>query len=232
MEVHEVRPIRVFLVDDHEVVRAGIKSLLNRDSDMEVVGEAGSAEATLPGLDQSRPDVLVLDLRLPDGNGIDICNEVTRRFPEVATIVFTSLADDVSRVAARAAGARGYLLKRARTDELSSAIRAVSKGVDLFDGLQTVAERDDGAAARMAVLSPQEKVVVHLVGQGMTNKQIAREMALAEKTVKNYVSNVLTKLGMTRRTQVASFVATAEVGMERLTIPESWDEAGISLESV
>lgn len=232
MEVHEVRPIRVFLVDDHEVVRAGIKSLLNRDSDMEVVGEAGSAEATLPGLDQSRPDVLVLDLRLPDGNGIDICNEVTRRFPEVATIVFTSLADDVSRVAARAAGARGYLLKRARTDELSSAIRAVSKGVDLFDGLQTVAERDDGTAARIAVLSPQEKVVVHLVGQGMTNKQIAREMALAEKTVKNYVSNVLTKLGMTRRTHVAFFVATAEVGMERLTIPESWDEAGISLESV
>lgn len=232
MEVHEGRPIRVFLVDDHEVVRAGIKSLLNRDSDMEVVGEAASAATTLPGLEQSTPDVLVLDVRLPDGNGIDICNEVTRRFPDIATIVFTSLADDVSRLAARAAGARGYLLKRARTDELLTAIRTVSRGVDLLDGPQSETENVDSPSTRMAVLSPQEKAVVHLVGRGMTNKQIAREMGLAEKTVKNYVSNVLTKLGMTRRTQVASWVASAEVGMERLTIPESWDEAGLSLESV
>lgn len=232
MEVHEGRPIRVFLVDDHEVVRAGIKSLLNRDSDLEVVGEAASAATTFLGLETARPDVLVLDVRLPDGNGIDICNEVTKRFPNIATIVFTSLADDVSRLAARSAGARGYLLKRARTDELVSAIRTVSGGVDLLGDPQSGAEQDDSPSTRMAVLSPQEKAVVHLVGRGMTNKQIAREMGLAEKTVKNYVSNVLTKLGMTRRTQVAYWVASAEVGMERLTIPESWDEAGLSLESV
>jgi DNA-binding NarL/FixJ family response regulator len=232
MEVHEGRPIRVFLVDDHEVVRAGIKSLLDLDSDIEVVGEAASAATVIPGLEEIRPDVLVLDVRLPDGNGIDICSEVTKRFPDIATILFTSLADDVSRLAARAAGARGYLLKRARTDELLSAIRTVSTGGNLLDGSQSETEPNVSPIHRMAVLSPQEKALVHLVGLGMTNKQIAREMSLAEKTVKNYVSNVLTKLGMTRRTQVAFWVATAEVGMERLEIPESWDEAGLSLGSV
>jgi two-component system, NarL family, response regulator DevR len=232
MESHEAGPIRVFLVDDHEVVRAGIKSLLDRDPAMEVVGEAASATATLQGLKQTKPDVLVLDVRLPDGNGIEICGEVTRRFPTIRTILYTSLADDTSRVAAHAAGARGYLLKRAHTDELLSAIRTVSAGADLLDGSPSETENDDSPVRRMAVLSPQEKAVVHLVGLGMTNKQIAREMALAEKTVKNYVSNVLTKLGMARRTQVASFVANAEGGMEHLTISESWDEAGISLESV
>jgi DNA-binding NarL/FixJ family response regulator len=179
-----------------------------------------------------RPDVLVLDVRLPDGNGINICNEVTNRFPDIATILFTSLADDVSRLAARAAGARGYLLKRARTDELLSAIRTVGTGGNLLDGSQSETEPHVSPIHRMAVLSPQEKALVHLVGLGMTNKQIAREMSLAEKTVKNYVSNVLTKLGMTRRTQVAFWVATTEVGMERLEIPESWDEAGLSLGSV
>lgn len=232
MEVHEARPLMVFLVDDHEVVRAGIKSLLERDPDIEVVGEAASAAATLPGLEQTRPDVLVLDVRLPDGNGIEICGEVTRRFPKIGTILFTSLADDASRLAAYDAGARGYLLKRTRTDELLSAIRAVGIGADVFGVGQSSGERVVPPVHRLDVLSPQESEVAHLVGQGMTNRQIAREMALAEKTVKNYVSNVLTKLGMTRRTQVASFVATAEGAMERLAIPESWDEAGLSLESV
>lgn len=232
MEDQEERPIRVFLVDDHEVVRAGIKALLDRDSEMEVVGEAASIAATLAALEQARPDVLVLDLRLPDGNGIEVCGEATRRFPEIGTIIFTSFADDASRLAARAAGARDYLLKRARTDELLSAIRAVGTGAD---GLTAGhAAREGGAlpAGRLDVLSPQEREVAHLVGQGMTNKQIAAEMALAEKTVKNYVSNVLTKLGMTRRTQVASLVAAAESAMERLTIPESWDEVGLTLQSV
>jgi len=231
MEVHDGRQIRVFLVDDHEVVRAGIKSVLDMYSDIEVVGEAASAVNVIPGLEDMRPDVLVLDVRLPDGNGIDICSEVTKRFPDIATILFTSLADDVSRLAARAAGGRGYLLKRARTDELLSAIRTVSTGGNLLDGLQSETEPYVSPIHRMAVLSPQEKALVHLVGLGMTNKQIAREMSLAEKTVKNYVSNVLTKLGMTRRTQVAFWVAMAEVGMERLEIPESWDEAGLSLGS-
>lgn len=232
MDVHGGRPIRVFLVDDHEVVRAGIKSLLDRDSDIEVVGEAASAATAIPALEKARPDVLVLDVRLPDGNGIDICNEVTTRFPEIATILFTSLADEVSRLAARASGARGYLLKKARTDELLAAIRSVSTGANLLGTSQSEPGPVESRFHPMAVLSPQEKAVVHLVGRGMTNKQIAHEMGLAEKTVKNYVSNVLTKLGMTRRTQVASWVATAEAGMERLEIPESWDEAGLSLESV
>lgn len=231
MEVHEARPIRVFLVDDHEVVRAGIKALLDRNPETEVVGEAATATATLPGLEQTSPDVLVLDVRLPDGNGIEVCAEVTRRFPKVGTIIFTSLADDVSRLAAFSAGARGYLLKRTRTDELIAAIQAVGIGEDVFDAGQDATEKTERVIG-LDVLSPQESEVAHLVGQGMTNKQIAREMALAEKTVKNYVSNVLTKLGMTRRTQVASFVATAEGAMERLTIPESWDEAGLNLESV
>jgi len=186
--------------------------------------------ATLPGLEQTRPDVLVLDLRLPDGNGIEICGEVTRRFPEIATIIFTSLADDASRLAAYAAGARGYLLKKIRLDELISAIRAVGTGADALEVGQPATEKPE-TLLRLDVLSPQERAVAHLVGQGMTNKQIAREMELAEKTIKNYVSNVLTKLGMTRRTQVASFVATTEGARDHLVIPESWDEAGL-LESV
>lgn len=232
MEVHEARSIRVFLVDDHEVVRAGIKSLLDRDPEIEVVGEAASAAATLPGLEQTKPDVLVLDVRLPDGNGIEICGEVTRSFPTTGTIIFTSLADDASRLAAYDAGARAYLLKRARTDELLSAIRAVGIGAEVSGVGQSACVEADQPAHRLDALSPQESEVAHLVGQGMTNKQIAREMALAEKTIKNYVSNVLTKLGMTRRTQVASFVAAAEGAKERLTIPESWDDADLSLESV
>lgn len=232
MEGHEARPIRVFLVDDHEVVRAGIKALLDRDPRVDVVGEAASAAATFSGLEQTRPDVLVLDVRLPDGNGIEICGEVTRRLPEIRTILFTSLADDSSRTAALAAGARGYLLKRTRTEELLSAIRAVGTGGDFFGAGQSEGGKVDQPAHRLSVLSPQEAEVAHLVGRGMTNKQIARAMELAEKTVKNYVSNVLTKLGMTRRTQVASLVASAEGAMERLTIPESWDEAGITLETV
>jgi DNA-binding NarL/FixJ family response regulator len=230
MDVHEARPIRVFLVDDHEVVRAGIKALLERDSNTEVVGEAATAAATLPGLEQANPDVLVLDVRLPDGNGIEVCGEVTRRFPKVGTIIFISLADDASRIAAFAAGARGYLLKRTHTDELIAAIQAVGVGRDISAAGQGPTEQARRAVG-LDVLSPQERKVAHLVGHGRTNRQIAAEMGLAEKTVKNYVSNVLTKLGMTRRTQVASFVATAEGGMERLTIPESW-EAGFVLESV
>lgn len=232
MEAHDARSIRVFLVDDHEVVRAGIKAVLEMDPGTEVVGEAASAAATLPGLDQTKPDVLVLDVRLPDGNGIEICGEVTRRYPRIATIIFTSLADDTSRAAAHAAGARGYLLKKTRTDELLSVIRAVGIRSDFFGAGQSAGEEAGDPVHRLDVLSPQEREVAHLVGRGLTNKQIAHAMGLAEKTIKNYVSNVLTKLGMTRRTQVASFVAAAEGAMERLTIPESWDEAGISLESV
>lgn len=231
MEIHEGRPIRVFLVDDHEVVRAGIKALLDRHPNTEVVGESATASATLPGLEQTSPDVLVLDVRLPDGNGIEVCGEVTKRFPGIGTIIFTSLADDGSRLAAIAAGARGYLLKRTRTDELISAIQAVGIGEDVSDAAQSALAKDE-RPVRLEILSGQEREVAHLVAQGMTNKQIAREMELAEKTVKNYVSNVLTKLGMTRRAQVAAFVATTEASMDRLTIPESWDEAGLTLESV
>ncbi len=232
MEGHEARPIRVFLVDDHEVVRAGIKALLGRDPKVEVVGEATSAAATFPGLEKNPPDVLVLDVRLPDGNGIEICGEVTRRFPGIGTIIYTSIAGETSRAEARAAGARAYLLKRARTDELLSAIRAVGVGDDFVDAVLPAEDKAENPIQRLRVLSPQESEVAHLVGRGMTNKQIAWSMGLAEKTVKNYVSNVLTKLGMTRRTQVASLVASAEGAMERLIIPESWDEAGISLEKV
>ncbi len=232
MGSHEARPIRVFLVDDHEVVRAGIKSLLDREPDVEVVGEAASAAAIFPGLAETGPDVLILDVRLPDGNGIEICGEVTRRFPGIGTVIFTSLADETSRAAARAAGARAYLLKRTRTDELLAAIRVVSFGSDVFDAAQSGGVRVEHPVHRLGALSPQETEVAHLVARGMTNKQIARAMGLTDKTVKNYLSNVLTKLGMTRRTQVASLVASAEGATERLTIPESWDEAGISLEVV
>lgn len=231
MDTQASGTIGVFLVDDHEVVRAGLKSLLDQEADIEVIGEAATAVRTMSGIDEAMPDVLVLDVRLPDGNGIQLCRQISNRLPAIRTIIFTSLADEASKQAAASAGACAYLLKKARTDELVSAIRRVHDGEAIL-GEGDPLECTETPVSLVAVLSPQEKVVAHLVGQGMTNKQIAREMALAEKTVKNYVSNVLTKLGMARRTEVASFIAASEASSEHRPIPQSWNEAGLSLEPV
>ena len=202
--------IRVFLLDDHEVVRRGLKELIDGEDDLEVVGEAGSAGMALAGIAKLAPDVAVLDVRLPDGNGVEVCREVRARDPKVAVLMLTSFSDDEALFDAIMAGAAGYILKDIRGNDLISAIRSVAAGNSLLDPSVTgrVLERlrkGDEEDPRLASLSDQERRILELIAEGLTNRQIAERMHLAEKTVKNYVSNLLAKLGMHRRTEAAVF---------------------------
>jgi two-component system, NarL family, response regulator DevR len=208
--------IRVFLLDDHEVVRAGLRELLQQDGDIEVVGESGSAvEATwrIPAL---RPDVAVLDARLPDGNGIDVCREVRSVDPEIKGLILTSYEDDQALFAAIMAGAAGYVLKQIRGTDLVDAIRRVASGQSMLDPSVTrrVLERIRNGAddpPELRTLTDQERRILAYVAEGHTNREIATRMFLAEKTVKNYVSSLLSKLGLERRTQ-AAVLATRLLG--------------------
>jgi two-component system response regulator DevR len=202
--------IRVFLLDDHEVVREGLRLLLEGAGDIEVVAEASSATEAMRRLPTARPDVAVLDVRLPDGSGVEVCRDIRSERPETACIMLTSFADDEALVAAIMAGAAGYVLKQIKGNDLVEAVRQVASGKSLIDPV--LAERvrrrlTDGSAEdeRLARLTPQEKRILALLAEGMTNRQIGETMYLAEKTVKNYVSNLLTKLGMQRRTEAAVF---------------------------
>ncbi|GGK22271.1 DNA-binding response regulator [Pilimelia terevasa] len=201
--------IRVFLLDDHEVVRRGITDLLAADCGIEVVGESGSAQEAVRRIPALRPDVAILDARLPDGSGIDTCREVRAVDPTIRALILTSYEDDEALFAAIMAGAAGYVLKQVRGTDLLDAVRRVAAGQSLLDPLVTarVMERiRRGAAAEpdeLASLTVQERRILEYVAQGMTNREIAAEMFLAEKTVKNYVSSVLAKLGLERRTQAA-----------------------------
>jgi DNA-binding NarL/FixJ family response regulator len=205
-------PIRVFLLDDHEVVRRGLCDLLERDGDITVVGESGSAVEATARIPALRPDVAVLDGRLPDGSGIEVCREVRAVDPSIAVLILTSYDDDDALFAAIMAGAAGYVLKQIRGSDLVDSVRRVAAGQSLLDPAvtQQVFDRlrhgpvEDTA---LAPLTSQEKRILELIGQGMTNRQIAEEIFLAEKTVKNYVSSLLAKLGMERRTQAAVFAA-------------------------
>ncbi|MFI0470323.1 response regulator transcription factor [Saccharopolyspora sp. NPDC003752] len=198
----------VFLVDDHEVVRVGLADLLSAEPDLEVVGQAataGEAEARIPAL---RPDVAVLDVRLPDGNGIELCRELRSRLPGLNCLMLTSFSDEQAMLDAMLAGAAGYVVKNIKGMELASAVRTVGSGRSLL-GEQGTAElvnklraKLDSAAA-LPDLTPQERILLDLIRQGLTNRQIADRMYLAEKTVKNYVSRLLSKLGLQRRTQAA-----------------------------
>ena len=210
-------PIRVFLLDDHEVVRRGLADLLGLESDMEVVGEAGTAADALHRVPAARPDVAVLDVRLPDGSGVEVCREIRSQLPEVRCLMLTSYADDEALFDAIMAGASGYVLKEIRGNDLVDAIRQVAAGKSLLDPVATqrVLERlRDGEKHddRLDALTDQEKRILELIGEGLTNRQIGERLHLAEKTVKNYVSSLLAKLGMERRTQAAAFSArlTAE----------------------
>ncbi len=207
--------IRVFLLDDHEVVRRGVRELLDAEDDIEVVGEADTAERALARIPATRPDVAILDVRLPDGDGIAVCREIRSDHGEVACLMLTSFSDDEALVQAVVAGASGYLLKQIRGNDIVDAVRRVSRGESLLDPVvaRRVAERlrrPPVEDERLARLTGQERKILALIADGLTNRQIADELHLAEKTVKNYVSNLLAKLGMERRTQAAVFAARLE----------------------
>jgi len=207
--------IRVFLLDDHEIVRRGLADLISLQSDLEVVGEAGTAAEALIRITAAQPDVAVLDVRLPDGNGVEVCREIRSLFPHIHVLMLTSYADDEALFNSIMAGASGYVLKEIRGTDLISAIRQVAAGNSLLDPSVTkqVLERlrnGNKANDELSGLTEQEKTILMLIGEGMTNRQIGEKMHLAEKTIKNYVSGLLAKLGMERRTQAAAYVARLE----------------------
>lgn len=200
--------VRIFLLDDHEIVRRGIRDLLEAQEGLVVIGEAGTAGEALELIPTLLPDVAVLDARLPDGSGIEVCRDVRAAHPEVNVIILTSFDDDEALFSAIMAGAAGYALKQIRGNDLVDAVRRVADGQSLLDPAVTsqVLDRIRNAPAPkdpLAELTAQERRILGLIGQGMTNRQIATEMFLAEKTVKNYVSQMLSKLGLQRRTQAA-----------------------------
>jgi two-component system response regulator DevR len=207
--------IRVFLLDDHEVVRRGIAAALDAEDDLTVVGEAGAADEALAGIAELRPDVAVLDVRLGDGehNGIDVCRQITTDFPEVRVLILTSFDSDRALVDAGLAGASGFILKQIRSNDLIDAIRGVAAGRQYLDDAEVrlaVRRLRESEEGRLDDLTPQERRIFDLIGEGYTNRQIAQDMYLAEKTVKNYVSNLLSKLGMSRRTEAAALSARLE----------------------
>ncbi|RCG25842.1 DNA-binding response regulator [Sphaerisporangium album] len=204
--------ISVFLLDDHEVVRRGVAALLTSEDDIEVIGEASTAESAVARIPALRPDVAVLDVRLPDGSGVDVCREVRSRVPELACLMLTSFADDDALFDAVMAGASGYVLKQIHGSDLVGAVRTVAAGQSLLDPqtTATMLRRLRDQATRkdpLGALSDQERHILELIGEGLTNRQIGERLFLAEKTVKNYVSNLLSKLSMQRRTQAAALAA-------------------------
>ncbi len=217
--VREDGKIKVFLLDDHEVVRRGVHELLSVEEDIVIVGEAGTAADALVRIPATRPDVAVLDVRLPDGSGVEVCREVRSQDEDVKCLMLTSFADDEALFDAIMAGASGYVLKAIRGNELLSAVRDVAAGKSLLDPIATarVLERlrDGGRTARgddrLANLTDQERKILDLIGEGLTNRVIGERLHLAEKTIKNYVSSLLSKLGMERRSQAAAYVARLQV---------------------
>jgi two-component system, NarL family, response regulator DevR len=206
------RAIRVFLLDDHEVVRRGVRELLEAEDDMEVVGDAGTAEQALARIPPTAPDVAVLDVQLPDGSGVEVAREVRSAYPAIQCLILTSFSDDEALFQAIMAGAAGYLLKQIKGTDLVDAVRRVAAGQSLLDPAVTTRvlerlRRGPETDERLARLTEQERRILDLIAEGLTNRQIAERVHLAEKTVKNYVSNLLTKLGMERRTQAAVFAA-------------------------
>lgn len=206
--------IRIFLVDDHELVRRGIAGLLDAEADMEVVGEASTASQARSRIAAIPTDVALLDVRLPDGSGIDICRELRSRSPEIRCIMLTGYDDDEALFAAVIAGAAGYVLKNVRGSGLVGSVRRVAAGHSLLDPDLTKRVIDrmkgrDAEDARLAQLGPRERQILALIADGLTNREIGERLSLAEKTIKNYVSAVLSKLGLQRRTQAAVLLLDA-----------------------
>jgi DNA-binding NarL/FixJ family response regulator len=212
--------IRVFLLDDHEIVRRGLHDLLSGEEDIEVVGEAGTAEQALQRIPLASPDVAILDVQLPDGTGVEVCREVRSSMPEVRCVMLTSFSDDEALLEAVVAGAAGYVLKQVRNSEIVEMVRKVAAGESLLDPqlkarveqrIRLAAEGDE----RIRTLTDQERRILSLIAEGKTNRQIADEVFLAEKTVKNYITNVLSKMGMSRRTEAAVYVARLDERQSR-----------------
>jgi two-component system response regulator DevR len=217
--------LKVYLVDDHEVVRRGVKELLESEDDIIVVGEAGTQEEALSNIPQVHPDVVLLDVRLPDGDGIEICREIRSSAPEIACLMLTSFADDEAFLGAVIAGASGYVLKQIRGNDLVASVRRAAKGESLLDPMMVAKARArlgrDLEDERLRPLSPQERRILELISEGMTNREIAETMFLAEKTVRNYVSNLLLKMGVKHRTEAAVFaVRIAERQRKSFAGPE------------
>lgn len=207
--------IRIYLLDDHEVVRRGMRELLEGEPDFVVVGESGLAQEAARRIPALRPDVAILDARLPDGSGIDVCREVRSQDPSIAALILTSYDDDDALFAAIMAGAAGYVLKQVRGSDLVEMVRKVAAGQSTLDPAVTAQVLDrvrngPPVAKELAALTDQEQRILELIGKGMTNRQIAGELYLAEKTVKNYVSSLLAKLGLSSRTQAAIFAVKHE----------------------
>jgi DNA-binding NarL/FixJ family response regulator len=223
------RPLRVLLVDDHEVVRAGLRALLEAQDGIEVVGEVGTAADAVRQVGFNAPDVVVMDVRLPDGSGVEATRKIRDRWPDVAVLVLSSFADEEALMSSIEAGASGYLLKRVDTDAIVDAVRAVGAGESLLDPAMTKqlftklrdTDREDELIAR---LSGQERRILTRLAQGKTNREIADEMYLAEKTVKNYVSNLLAKMGMARRSEAAAYAARVAERREHHYPPEDWGD--------
>ncbi|MER8072172.1 response regulator transcription factor [Streptomyces sp. NPDC094034] len=213
------KPIRVFLLDDHEVVRRGVRDLLDAEPDIEVVGDAGSTDHALARGPALRPDVAVLDVRLPDGDGITVCRELRSRMPGLACLMLTSFDDDDALLDAIMAGAAGYVLKEIKGSDLVDAVRTVASGRSMLDPATTARlmsslRGEDAAQERrepdaLAGLSPREREILGLIGEGLTNRQIGERLYLSEKTVKNHISRLLSKLGVERRIQAAVLATQA-----------------------
>ncbi|MEU0133026.1 response regulator transcription factor [Streptomyces sp. NPDC006296] len=212
------RPVRVFVLDDHEVVRYGLRDLLDAEQDLEVVGEAATADQAVARVPALRPDVAVLDVRLPDGNGITVCRELRSRLPGLACLMLTSFDDEDALLDSIMAGAAGYVLKEVKGTDLVAAVRTVATGQSMLDPATTTrlmrslrvpepphTEGDE----RLSALSDREKAVLELIGEGLTNRQISKRLYLSEKTVKNHISRLLSKLGVERRVQAAVIATKA-----------------------
>lgn len=207
------QPLRIFICDDHELVRVGLRSLLEAESGYRVVGEAGDAESAVKLASDLRPDVVLMDVRLPGRSGIEACRDIRSAHPEISVIILTAYADDEALFSSIMAGAAGYVLKQIRGSDLVGAIRQVSEGRSLLDPevtarvLARLRGEADAANEPIEDLTPQERKILNLVAEGLTNRQIAEKVFLAEKTVKNYVSNILMKLGLSRRAEAAAYMA-------------------------
>jgi two-component system, NarL family, response regulator DevR len=213
----ETADLKVMIVDDHEVVREGLRALLNRRPGMTVVGEAGTVAAAIATAAETEPNVVVMDVRLPDGSGVEACREIRAARPETRMIMLTSYADDEAVIASIMAGASAYLLKQTRGQQLAEAIEAVAGGASLLDPqvtrrvLEQMRNMATATPDKTAQLTENEMKILHLIAEGKTNREIAGEVYLSDKTVKNYVSSILSKLNLKRRSEAAAYIARRSV---------------------